>query len=90
MQKYKKKNIHQRKQSHNTIFMWFGNLPTSTKLQGFHYSQEKKNTKYGNTVFFFFFLYTEFTMSYQTSQKKISRGQPIISTPWTKPQKIFY
>ena len=30
--------------------MWFGNLPMSTKLQGFHYSQGK-NTKCGKTVF---------------------------------------
>ena len=27
---------------HKTIFTWFGNLPTSTKLQGFHYYQGKK------------------------------------------------
>ena len=33
--------MHQRKQSHKTVFTWFGNLPTSTKLQGFHYSQGK-------------------------------------------------
>ena len=26
---------------HKTVFTWFGNLPTSTKLQGFHYHQEK-------------------------------------------------
>ena len=30
--------------------LWFGNLPTSMKLQGFHYSQGK-NTKCGKTVF---------------------------------------
>ena len=30
-----KKNNH----SHKTIFTWFGNLPTSTELQGFHYYQ---------------------------------------------------
>ena len=67
------------------------NLPISTELQGFHYSQEKKIQNMAIQFFFFFFLLcTEFTMSYQTSQKKISRGQPINSTPWTKPQKIFY
>ena len=27
--------------THKTIFMWFGNQPTSTELQGFHYYQEK-------------------------------------------------
>ena len=32
-QKKKKK-----KNSHKTIFTWLGNLPTSTELQGFHYS----------------------------------------------------
>ena len=26
---------------HKTIFMWFGNLPTSTELQEFHYYQRK-------------------------------------------------
>ena len=34
--------MRQRKQSHKTVFTWFNNLPTSTKLQGlFHYSQGK-------------------------------------------------
>ena len=27
--------------THKTIFTWFGNLPTSTELQGFHYYQGK-------------------------------------------------
>ena len=27
--------------THKIVFMWFGNLPISTELQGFHYSQEK-------------------------------------------------
>ena len=41
--KKKRENTHQRKIiSHKTIFMWFGNLPTSTELQGFHYYQGKK------------------------------------------------
>ena len=32
---------HAKKDNHTykTIFMWFGNLPTSTELQGFHYYQ---------------------------------------------------
>ena len=29
--------------THKTIFTWFGNLPTSTELQGFHYYQGKYN-----------------------------------------------
>ena len=33
--------MRQRKQSHKTVFTWFNNLPTSTKLQGFYYSQGK-------------------------------------------------
>ena len=33
----KKKNNH----THKTIFMWFGNLPTSTELQRFHYYKKK-------------------------------------------------
>ena len=32
-----KKNNHK----HKTVFTWFGNLPTSTELQGFHYYQGK-------------------------------------------------
>ena len=32
MQNRGKKNMSQRKQSHNTIFIWFGDLPTSTEL----------------------------------------------------------
>ena len=30
--------------THKTIFTWFGNLPTSTELQGFHYYQGKYNS----------------------------------------------
>ena len=33
----KKKNNH----THKIIFTWFGNLPTSTELQEFHYYQGK-------------------------------------------------
>ena len=29
---------------HKTIFTWFGNLPTFTELQGFHYYQGKYNS----------------------------------------------
>ena len=35
-----KKNNH----THKTIFTWFGNLLTSTKLQGFHYYEGKYNS----------------------------------------------
>ena len=42
----KKKNNH----THKTIFTWFGNLPTSTELQGFHYYQGK--VKGAATIFF--------------------------------------
>jgi len=35
--KKKNKNNH----THKTVFTWFGNLPTSTKLQRFHYYQGK-------------------------------------------------
>ena len=36
-----RENTRQRKKNHThkTIFTWFGNLPTSTELQGFHYYQ---------------------------------------------------
>ena len=41
--KQNRENTRQRKNNHThkTIFTWFGNLPTSTELQGFHYYQEK-------------------------------------------------
>ena len=29
---------------HKTIFAWFGNLPTSTELQGFHYKIRRYNS----------------------------------------------
>ena len=63
--------------------MWFGNLLTSTELQGFHYYQKKKY-KCGSTVFLslknynqnpnhqncvFYILHTRFIMGYKTSQK---------------------
>ena len=35
-----KKNNH----THMTIFTWFGNLPTSTELQGFHYKIRRYNS----------------------------------------------
>ena len=41
--KTNRENIRQRKNNHTykIIFTWFGNLPTSTELQGFHYYQGK-------------------------------------------------
>ena len=30
--------------THKTIFTWFGNLPTSTELQEFHYYKRKYNS----------------------------------------------
>ena len=33
--------MRQRKQSYNTIFMWFDNLPISTKLKEFFYYHGK-------------------------------------------------
>ena len=41
----------QRKQSQKTIFIWFNNLPTSTELQGFHYSLEKKSKMWQYSFF---------------------------------------
>ena len=35
---------------YRTIFTWFGNLPTSTKLQGFHYYQGRIQS--GAIIFF--------------------------------------
>ena len=37
---YAKENNH----THKKIFTWFGNLPTSTELQGFHYKIRRYNS----------------------------------------------
>ena len=43
-----KKNNH----VHKTVFTWFDNLPTSTKLQGYHYYQGKiQSTTCGYNIF---------------------------------------
>ena len=43
-----KTHVKEKNHTHKTIFTWFGNLPTSTELQGFHYIRENtivhKNT----------------------------------------------
>ena len=78
------KNIHERKIiTHKTVFTWFGNLPMSTELQGFHYFQGK-NTECGSTIFFslkkghkkpnlqnnsFYILRTEFIIGYKNRPK---------------------
>ena len=63
--------------------MWFGNLPTSTKLQGFYYYQGKiqsaatiflslkkrDNNKPKSQNCVFYHLCTEFTMGYKMGQK---------------------
>ena len=47
----KKTHVKENNHTHKTIFMWFGNLPMSTELQGFHYYQEKiKNTTCGYNI----------------------------------------
>ena len=40
-QKIEKTHAKENNHTHKTIFMWFGNLPTSTELQRFHYYQGK-------------------------------------------------
>ena len=42
--KIEKTHAKENNHMHKTIFTWFGNLPTSTELQGFHYYQEKYNS----------------------------------------------
>ena len=37
--KIEKTHAKENNHTHKTIFTWFGNLPTSTELQGFHYYQ---------------------------------------------------
>ena len=39
--KIEKTHAKENNHTHKTIFTWFDNLPTSTKLQGFHYYQER-------------------------------------------------
>ena len=91
--KRQKKNNH----THNTIFTWFGNLPTSTELQGFHYYQRKLQC--AATVFFFLKTTrqnlnhkkkTAFISCAQDSQWATKRAKNFLSAqtsaPWTKPQ----
>ena len=86
--KRQKKNNH----THKTVFTWFGNLPTSTELQVFHYYNKKLQCAV--TVFFFlkkrkkedkalitnkkgfYILRTGFTMSYKTGQNFFCRPKP--------------
>ena len=43
-----KKNNH----THKIVFTWFGNLPTSMKLQGYHYYQGRiQSTSVGYNIF---------------------------------------
>ena len=43
-----KKNNH----THKTVFTWFGNLPTTTELQGYHYYQGRiQSTTCGYNIF---------------------------------------
>ena len=69
---------------HKTVFMWFDNLSTFTKLQRFHYYQEKIQSVAVQFFFFvshktttinpnhqsnvFYILRTGFTMGYKTGQ----------------------
>ena len=39
-----KTHVKENNHTHETIFTWFGNLPTSTELQGFHYKIRKYNS----------------------------------------------
>ena len=39
-----KTHVKENNYTHKTIFTWFGNLPTSTKLQGFHYKIRRYNS----------------------------------------------
>ena len=44
-QKIEKTHAKENNHTHKTIFMWFGNLRTSTELQGFHYYQGRRKYK---------------------------------------------
>ena len=39
-----KRHVKENNHMHKTIFTWFGNLPTSTELQGFHYKIRRYNS----------------------------------------------
>ena len=47
----KRKRQKKNNYTHKTVFTWFGNLPTSKELQGFHYY--KRKLQCAITVFFF-------------------------------------
>ena len=69
------KNIYQRKIiTHKTVFTWFGNLLTFTKLQEFHYSQKKKK-RCGSSIF----------LSQKQYKTLISKTAVFISTQLSKP-----
>ena len=85
--KRQKKNNH----THKTVFTWFGNLPTSTELQGFHYYKKKvynvrlhcfsfsKTTRRQNPNHKkkgFYILRTGFTMGYKNGPKIFCRPKP--------------
>ena len=92
-EKQNRENTRQQKKNNNhmykTVFTWFGNLPTSTKLQRFHYYQEKiqsvavqffslskattRNPNHQNNGFYI--LRTGFTMDYKTSKKNFPRAK---------------
>ena len=39
-----KTHVKENNHMHKTIFTWFGNLPKSTELQGFHYKIRRYNS----------------------------------------------
>ena len=54
--KIEKTHVKESNQMHNTIFMWFGNLPMSTELQEFRHYQGK--IQYTVRLQFFSFIKT--------------------------------
>ena len=42
--KIEKTHVKENNHTHKTIFTWFGNLPTSTELQRFHYKTRRYNS----------------------------------------------
>ena len=98
-QKNREKKTPKEKQSHThkIVFTWFGNLPTSTELQKFHYY--KRKLQCAVTVFFFSkttkrqnpnhkkegLLYPSHRIHNELQKQTKNFVSAQASAPWTKP-----
>ena len=100
IKKIEKTRAKEKQSPHKTIFMWFGNLPTFTELQGFHYYQgeiqsaatmfhslSRRRQQQQNPNHQKWFLYPARRLIHECSSLGLSAQA---STPWTKFQKISH